>query len=504
MKKLKLISTIALTLALSACDNYTLPNPPGQTNPEPEAFFENSGIEIAPSTDAIDLVAANAANKNVPVATVTKLINFPSDEYTLEVDIQIGSNDSFSKYATVSTVLDGDVVTVVPDALNAGIQEAMTKAPGVYNVLMRFVAYAANGTTRVRLGGIDKTYGTCAQVVKTFDAPVTIEDAYYLVPNGDITKAVKMNNTMANVSPYDNPEFATKVDVTEEQAASEEGYTWQVISASAYDASSMVGALGCRPAEDNDLQGILGDTYAPGSIHLMGSVLVTVNIENKTYEIKYAFSTIWPLSGSTLTKPENALTLGTSNYINYSGVSILGASWYCCAQPNFQGDVVFMQDKNVPVEDSEDGLTRSGKLVSGKNGDLLRTPVKGTNLYWMDLDLVQLTYKISCIQSMSVIGSHNGWDTATAIPMTASKDLKTWTATDVELKGDFKINCNGAWDVNFGGKELTDEAGNKVFEIRMNNAPNMEANGTYDVTIKFEGGVFHDGNMYYTLTLKKK
>ena len=77
------------------------------------------------------------------------------------------------------------------------------------------------------------------------------------------------------------------------------------------------------------------------------------------------------------------------------------------------------------MSDSDDGMTRSGYLTADSDlGEQLRTPVKGTNLYWVDVNLVMLTYKISAIQKMSVIGDGNGWDLGTATELTPSKDLK--------------------------------------------------------------------------------
>ena len=78
MKKIKFISAIALTLMLGACENYDLPNPPGQTNPAPDGYFENSSIALEPVTATLDLTQLNADNKFATVANITTLENLLS------------------------------------------------------------------------------------------------------------------------------------------------------------------------------------------------------------------------------------------------------------------------------------------------------------------------------------------------------------------------------------------------------------------------------------------
>ena len=58
MKKIKIFSTIALSLALASCDNFELPNPPAQSNPDPgvEGVFENSGLRLSQSSADVCLL----------------------------------------------------------------------------------------------------------------------------------------------------------------------------------------------------------------------------------------------------------------------------------------------------------------------------------------------------------------------------------------------------------------------------------------------------------------
>ena len=46
MKKFKFISAIALTMLMASCDDFDLPNPPGQTNGNPTGFFTGADLSL--------------------------------------------------------------------------------------------------------------------------------------------------------------------------------------------------------------------------------------------------------------------------------------------------------------------------------------------------------------------------------------------------------------------------------------------------------------------------
>ena len=479
MKKIKFISAIALTLMLGACEKYDLPNPPGQTNPAPEGFFENSSIALEPVTATLDLTQLNADNKYAQVANITTLNNFP-EGYTLEIDMQVGSNDQFSKVTPLTTVIENEVVTVTPDMLNGAIQDVITREPGTLNVPARFVAYATRETTRMRLGGIDAFYGQEILAVKTLDYGKVIEDSYYFVPcnasgTPEFNKALRMENTAgAGVSPYDNPEFALKLDIPTDVE-----YRWVIAPQSAMAAGANAEVFGCNATEDG-MSGKLGTSYTAGLMPINGAVLVTVNMDQDAYTLSYAFEVLYPLYSG---KTDNVLALYTTNYINYSGVTAINQRWNIYTQADKEG-VVFKADDSVEPEISEDGLVQTGAISQAGTG-AITAPVKGNTLYWADVNLVQKTYSLSAIQTISVIGNHNGWDLETAPVLTPSKDLHTWTISDVELDGEFKFNCNGAWVLDFGGTLDPDYSGKTVFTLAMKGGNMNIEKGKYDVELNF-------------------
>ncbi len=482
MKKLKFISALALTLILGACDNFDLPNPPGQTNPEPDAYFQDADLDMNTVNSTLELAEANQQNVFVTVADITTLTNFPAG-YDLVIDMQLANDAQFSKSTTVTTTIDGDKVTVNPDVLNGAVQEILTKKPGTYDVNARFLAYAVRGTTRLRLGGIDKTFGDGMLKIHTLDAAKVIEDAYYLVRcnaqgQPDMGSVIAMNNTSgAGISGYDNPEFAIKLDVAEGS-----DFYWMIAPQSVISAHSTDGMYGGNPAEGG-MSGKLGTGYSAIKMPVAGSVLVTVNMEDDSYTVSYAFDVLYPFPAAG-GQAANLLLLYTDDYINYYGVTVINRSTVIYTQADKSG-VQFKGNPEVEQVVSEDGLTISGGLSSAADSERIDLGIKGNALYYADVNLVQETYRFYHIATLTLIGNHNGWNLETAPELTPAKDLKTWTLNDAKLDGEFKINCNRAWDYDFGGEALQDVAGQHVYNV-WNKGGNLSVErGKYDVTVNF-------------------
>lgn len=492
MKTIKIFSVLALTLAMASCDNFDLPNPPGQSNTDPDGYFENSGLVLNPVSSELNLPQANADNKYVTVANIGDLKDFPA-AYTLSIDMEVGSNANFSKTTTVGTVIEGDAVTVNPDMMNGAIQTVLTKKPGTYDTNVRFIAYAERGNTRMRLGGIDAFYGTGVLKTVTMPADKVIEDSYYIVPcsaegTPDFDGAIEMGNTAgAGHSGYDAPEFAIKV------TSPEDGYYFKIAPASAMAGKDASQLFGCNAAADG-LSGKLSTGYGAGHVTLTGDVLITVNMEQDSYTINYAFEVLYPYSGAT--SAAKLMLLYTTNYINYSGVAAINNQWFLGTTADKKQEPLFNMDTEVTPELSEDGLTQSGSLSTTSKMNIT-TPVAGNHLYWVDVNLVQLSYSLTAINTLSIIGAANDWKHETSVDLTPSKDFKTWTATDVHMGPEFKIAANKAWEIDFGGVALSDTEGQKVYNVTMKGGNLEVPEGNYDVVLNFTV-------QPYVLTLTKK
>ena len=69
----------------------------------------------------------------------------------------------------------------------------------------------------------------------------------------------------------------------------------------------------------------------------------------------------------------------------------------------------------------------------------------------IEVDLSEMTYSITLITSISIIGDVKGsWDTDIELAYNATN--KTWEATGVELNaGVMKFRANHDWAINWGG-----------------------------------------------------
>lgn len=481
--------------AMVACSD-DLPDPTPQQWPD-EPAFKTEDLAIAQTASSLDLKSYNAANEFAPLADITVLQNFPLG-YDLVFKGEVSGTNDFAKVSTFNTQLTDSVVMVNPDVLNGAIQDAITKNPVEQHVFVRLAAYAKSkiGNTEVRLGGADKFYGNYEYTVLPLDPTKVIEENYYLVGsfcNWDIKKAIKMSNTVAGSNQYDNPVFAVKFDV------SVAGTKWMVIPESTYQSGKYEdGAYGTVP-NASGTGGLLRATNAQdseaGVINNVGPMLVSINMNDDTYTSSFAFDVLYAF-----TSARNPWTLQTEDYFNYSGVAQITTQAYIAQEPKMSGVIIFNQDKEkTPELVANESL--SGDLVgslNGTGGDRLTMPIKGKAFYWVEVNFVNMTYKFSAIHSIRVVGSGNGWNEKEGPMLTPSSNYKTWTAKDVVIGDIFKLNCNEAWTLDFGGKANTTVVGNSTTYNLEYKGDNMEATpGTYDVTVDF--------SVYpYTVTLTKK
>ena len=481
---------------MASCDDFDLPNPPGQTNTDPAAYFADADLALAPQSENLNLPGLMEANQYATVANITTFENFPED-YTLVIDMEVGSDAQFTKVSKIETVINGDAITADPALINGAIQSVKTKEPGTYDINVRFPAYAVKGETRLRLGGIDNYYLTEALNITTFDADKVIENMYYVVPcaadgTPQWNSAIAMNNNSgAGSIGYDHPVFSVKIE-----SPAPDGYMLKIAPESVMQSKDASQLLGVNMAADG-FSGKLGASYGVGHITLTGDILITINAEDDSITLSYAFSVLYPYSGTT--SAANLMLLYTNDYITYSGVCAINNQWFIGTSTDKKAEPIFKQDADTEAELSKDGLTMSGIRTTASDAAQIKTPVRGNHLYWVSADLPNLTYSMTVINNLALIGNHNDWSHDTSIDLTASKDFKTWTATDVELNGGCKIAANKVWgEVDFGGVSAgTDSEGNLVYNLSMKGSDMDIPQGKYDVKINFSAWP-------YVMTLKKK
>lgn len=420
-----------------------------QENPQ-ENIMEANGLTVAYQTPVSgnELNLANYEGKAIPVITTVEATNLPEGA-TVDYQMQIASNADFSDAQTVN-VTDGAVLCSDWDDAFKAIYH---KNPAARVNYIRFAAYVVDGTQLSRLGGNDCWYAAKQLTVTPIDLKLPVDASYYLYENGEY---VEMSHSSQHQ--YDDPVFTAIFEVSSQQASA--GYKWHIVN-EAYmqnaNAGKMYGVS--ETGADTDLEGNLaladGSPVVNGVIKAAGTYKISVNMLDLTYSISYAFDTLntpGPANGWSF---DNNMLLSTSDYVNYTGYvyikdefKIAAGSWAV----------------NWGMGASEGTLSSGGPNIK----------VTSNGLYYVKVNLNELTYSLTKIETIGLIGGFNGW--GSQLNMTPSDDFKTWTVdvtfTDANTEWKFRMNDN--WDYNLGGALDNLEGG----------GPNIKTPaGSYTVTL---------------------
>jgi hypothetical protein len=113
----------------------------------------------------------------------------------------------------------------------------------------------------------------------------------------------------------------------------------------------------------------------------------------------------------------------------------------------------------------------------GSNGTLASNgaDIPASGYVYVNANLNNMTYSVTPITSMGVIGdaTQGGW--ATETPLTYNAETNTWEGTMTFTAGEIKFRANNNWDISFGGAldDLTLGGSNITVEA-----------GTYNVALK--------------------
>lgn len=451
MKKIALLSALALCLGFTSCDDNDIIGIP--QNPEP-SIFETSGLAMTPSTEVtggttFDLKAYADEGKDIPLASIA-LTGFPSD-YELQMVMQISKDESFSKITEVPTTFADGALSVSAEDLQSAYYSNISRDPKENTIYARYAGYAVNGLTSVRLGDPEFYWpngeGGSSVAIKLLPYPssLVLESAYYLVGtiNGwSIADAVPFNHS--SESPYDDPVFTLKVDITAEQAAA--GWKWNVIPQSTKDAGDWVAAANASygVAVDGDATAMSGELVArtatencgTGVINEAGPYLITINLEEKTYDFSLAIDNLWTPGNSNGWSHDSSQMLFTNDYTNYMGYAHLNGDFKFTSQNDWNG--IAYGSTGVEGTLSKDG--GAGNLAAPADA-----------LYYCNVNIATLTYSLYQVTTIGAIGDFNGW--AASVALTPSDDFLVWEG-DVDFgdgTGTWKLRCNDDWAVNLGG-----------------------------------------------------
>lgn len=288
--------------------------------------------------------------------------------------------------------------------------------------------------------------------------PINVADAYYLVGGpldwgaSAASKEQKFSHSAASVA--DDPIFTYVLEGTG-------GDIWFAIGDD--EACDAI-------ANDNDWSKLYGTTSGNGENGLSGSlsrrtslsddgsfkvdgtskfIRIQINMAEMTYTITpLDFDPYVYFIGATdgWANAEQKLALTDDNGI-YTG-------FLYCADPNGWGN----EFKFQKVPGDWDSQLNSGTFTSGITGDFADggDNIKanaGEGVYFVTLDLANLTLNAVKVEKMGIIGDFNGW--GGDVDMTWNADDYCFEATGAgATDGGWKFRVNADWTINLGGDTL--------------------------------------------------
>ena len=475
----------ALALGFTACDNYEEPNPAPQTNPQ-ETIMSADGVTVAPGETlaggAVNLQELKDNAADAAVLELVKLENFPS-KAAAKVVMEISDTDDFATVQEVATTVTDSVAYVTPADWQAAHLALYGKNPMQRTSYVRYALYAEEGTSLVRIGYDAEAkapiyYGAATVLVTPYNPEVWIEEAYYVVVNGDKANAVALAG--AGEGRFDNPKFSGMFTVAA-------GDKWQIYPQSAMDASAAV----YGPEVEDAKTGALVEGTS-GVIAEAGDYVVSVNMEEMTYSVAAAIQTLYVgRNGASVVAARKPLMMVTEDYVTYQGYIYPkdGSFRIFTAQKSTSNSYGMVADAVATVNGNNFAIDLEYPSKNSITLGLEAAGMKAAMPMWAILDANALTLKAYVIESISLIGGVLAADWSVDADLT-STDNVVWTATNVELAaGEFKFRANHAWDADWGGS--VDNVQYKGANMVLDEA------GVYDITLDFS-------TVPYTCTMTKK
>ena len=283
--------------------------------------------------------------------------------------------------------------------------------------------------------------------------PVNIADAYYLVGgpgSWSSDKSQKFSHSSADV--FDDPVFKY---VFEGNGVT--GDIWFAFgdadALDAIDANDWNQLFGTK-GESTDMSGSFDRRYNLGGDHSFcvdGKAKFyrfQINMANMTYEITplnfdpYVYF-IGATDGWANAEQKLALTDDSGIYTGYLYV----------ADPNGWG--VEFKFQKVPGDwDSQLNSNNLSDITGGfaKGGDNI-VAAGGEGVYYVTLDMANLTLNAVKVEKMGIIGDFNGWGGDVEMTWNATDYCFEATNAGVNANG-WKFRINADWGINLGGKSL--------------------------------------------------
>ena len=427
----------AALLGLTACteDYKDWKQQEQPTQPATVTFADGSVTEVP----AIDL---NNLEEGQTMVKVAAIVAPSADGYTPYYTLNIGEN-----------AYDLDAEGQIPaDELQAIVAEEFGRRPTEREITATVSMWVTNGSTTV------KTATSAPFVIKAIPQAPIIEAAYYLTGsiNGwDNTDATyKLTNDGSD--PYENSKFTLRIPAPEDGGNIEFKMTPESGLGGDWSGCLAAGAEDGKFNYDNN----------------GGNLIITADPDALFYDLTFDM----------LDQTWKATPVGFNPFIYEIGNE---SGW---SEPHplhgnglGQYEAVIKLDGEFKFKPNKDNWDGDWEKASGDATAGTLTADGGPNVdavaagfYFVQVDLKAMTYKLTPVTSISIIGSVRGsWDTD--IDMSYNEALRCWEARETLNAGEFKFRASHDWSVNWGGTfDNLSQGGANL---------NLEADGAYIIRL---------------------
>ncbi|MBQ4525851.1 MAG: DUF5115 domain-containing protein [Bacteroidaceae bacterium] len=458
----KIVYTLGFALLAASCSEDYEDWSVSQTNPQEDA--KSVSLETATAAD-VDYAALDSSLVQIFKPTITAV-----DECTTTYQVTLW-NESKSANGTLAA---NDSGYVAADELKTVVETLYGKRPVARKLLLDIAGYSNINGQSIRTTAKDS-------VNVTLVAPY-ISTSYYIVgaPSQWDVMCVDLPFTHSGKDVYEDPVFTVTFPVADGE------YWFAIADDKTHEANDWSALLGC--AEGNGNNGMEGQIARRTEIGDEGSwkvvvagdarfVRMTINMMDYTYKIE---------------------KLNFGEFIYEIGNESGWSTSHALRCPNFDGKYqgYYWMDgeyKFKPNADNWDGDWENdgeGKIADNGGANM---PGLAAGFYQIDVNLADMTYAATLVESISIIGTANGnWDTDT--DLTYNQATGAWEVTATLNAGEMKFRMNHDWAISWGG---ANGDGTNYGDLTQNNGANLQvAAGTYLIQLYIQ----HEGANKVVLT----
>lgn len=418
-----------------------------------ESLLQEAGGDEGAGSYMIDLFSVEYTNVETPL---------PEDA-TVSAGMVVSQTSDLSKGVEVSGIrsIEGGFATSLSNLISAR-NDLVGEMPDLTTFYYGVEVYVTVNGGQYRIGD-SPDYYFCNDF--TFDETgiepgYKIDSSYSLVLGNTSVEFVHAEGT----NQYQNPVFTVVTKVSD-------ATTWTIKG----NSGTVYGVASGTPADA--MSGTLVENGLASTLTTGGNYEWTINMKDMTFSIIEAIEALWtPGNGNDWGFNTGKLT--TTDYMNFSGFTVLSDAFKLTGQDSF-GSL-------------EWGAGPTAGTLAPQGNDI---EVSESGVCWVTVSLPNLSYTISEVKTMGVIGGFpdNEWaddyvvlTNGTELPGTLIYTGEiTFPAGNVK----WKFRANGEWDINLGG----------TYDDLQFDGPNLDSpgEGTYTVTLDLS-------KVPYTVTFASK